>query len=71
MEDGKILLDKEDLESVSSINITNAQEAPRTAISLREEYQYSTRVSLENKEYEELLHLAKRILDKTKEILSE
>ena len=71
IEDGKLSIDKEDLENVSSLSITEMQEAPDTAISLREEYQYSTKVSLENKEYQSLLQLAKRILDKTKEILSE
>lgn len=53
------------------MSITETQEAPDTAISIREEYQYSTKVSLENTEYQELLQLAKRIIDKTKEILSE
>ena len=49
--------------------LQEAQEAPNTAISLREEYQYSTRVSLENNEYQKLLSLAKHILDKTKDAL--
>lgn len=71
IEDKKINLDKNDLEKVSSMDITTAHENTNTAISLREEYQYSTKVSLENKEYQELLGLAKRILDKTKEIIEE
>lgn len=40
-------------------------------VSIREEYQYSTKVSLENNEYKQLLKLAKSILDKTKEIIEE
>ena len=69
IEDGKISISQEDLEKVNTLNITETQESPDTAVSIREEYQYSTKVSLENKEYEELLQLAKRILDKTKETL--
>lgn len=69
IEDKKINLDKNDLEKVSSMNVTDSQETSNTAITLREEYQYSTKVSLENKEYQELLELAKRILDKTKETI--
>lgn len=58
-----------DFEKVTTLNITEAQESPETAVSIREEYQYSTKISLENKEYQELLELAKRILDKAKETL--
>jgi uncharacterized protein (UPF0332 family) len=70
IEDGRILLDKEYLEKVSLMNITETRETPHTAISIREEYQYSTKVSLESNEYQELLQLAKVILEKTKEIIS-
>ncbi len=69
IEDKKINLELKDLEKVSSMSITETQESPDSAISLREDYQYSTKVSLENKEYQELLQLAKAILDKTKETL--
>ncbi len=69
IEDKKIILNQEDLEKVTTLNITETQESPETAVSIREDYQYSTKVSLENKEYQELLQLAKRILDKTKETL--
>lgn len=71
IEDGKIAIELGDLEKVSSMSITETQESPDLAISLREEYQYTTKVSLENKEYQQLLDLAKRILDKTKETLAE
>ena len=71
IEDGKISLQLVDLEKVSSFGITNAQEASDTAIGIREDYQYGTKASLKNEEYQKLLQLAKRILDKTKEILSE
>ena len=69
IEDKKITISQEDLEKVSILNITETQESPETAVSIREDYQYSTKVSLENKEYQELLQLAKLILDKTKETL--
>ncbi len=70
IEDKKINLEENDLNEVTSLNVSEAQESS-TAISLREEYQYSTKVSLENKEYEKLFNLAKKILDKTKEIIEE
>ncbi len=71
IEDQKILLDPNDLEKVSSLNQTETQESPNTAINLREEYQYNTKITLENRDFEELLGLTLRILDKTKEIILE
>jgi uncharacterized protein (UPF0332 family) len=65
--DEKISIEKKDFEKVSSLDISSTQESSRTVVSIREEYQYSTKVSLKDKEYQELLELAKRILDKTKE----
>ncbi len=69
IEDKRIAIGQEDLEKVSMLNIIETQESPETAVSIREEYQYSTKVSLENNEYQELLQLAKRILNQTKETL--
>lgn len=69
VEDGKISLDISDLEKVSSMSDAMTQESPTSAISVREEYQYTPKVYLENNAYEQLLELAKRILDKTKTIL--
>ncbi len=69
IEDKKTAISQEDLERVTTLNITETQESPETAVSIREDYQYSTKVSLENKEYQDLLQLAKRVLDKTKETL--
>ena len=69
VEDKKTTITKEDLEKVATLNITETQESSETAVSIREDYQYSTKVSLENKEYQELLQLGMRILDKTKETL--
>jgi uncharacterized protein (UPF0332 family) len=68
IEDNKIPIKKDDLEKISSLS--EGQEE-RTAVSIREEYQYSTKTALGNKEYEDLLNLAKEILDRTKEIIEE
>ena len=62
----KIDLELSDLEKISFIG--NMHES-NSVLSIREEYQCGTKVSLENKEYEGLLYLTKKILDKTKEIL--
>jgi len=51
---------KEDLDKVSTLDISEAQ-VSSTAVSIREEYQYSSKVNLENNEYQDLLQLAKRI----------
>src|SRR3989344_5848745 len=59
IEDEKITISQEDLGKVSTLGITEAQESPQTAVSIRENYQYSTKLSLEDQEYEELLQLAK------------
>lgn len=70
IDDKKINVKREELEKVSLLNADSHQESP-TAVSIREEYQYSTKVSLENNEYNQLLKLAKNILDKAKEIIEE
>ena len=69
VEDGRTTLELSDVEKVSSMSVTETQESPHSVVSIREESQYTTKVSLESTDYQELLHLAKRILDKTKETL--
>src|SRR3989338_3316876 len=59
IEDKRISLEEQDLEKVSSLRSTEVQEES-TAVNIREEYQYSTKVSMQNKEYQELLSLAKK-----------
>ena len=49
IEDKKIPIEKEDLKRISSFDSLESQE-DSTALNIREKYQYSTRVSLENKE---------------------
>ena len=70
IENNKITLDKKDIEKISHFNTEDSQEES-SVVSIREKYQYSTKVALENKEYEELLNLAKKIIDRTKEIIEE
>lgn len=69
VEDKKISLTKDDLSAISSLDTSNVQETSYTAVSIREEYQYGSKVSLENKEYEKLLALAMKIMERTKEYL--
>src|SRR3989339_2116068 len=45
IEDKKITIKKEDLEKVSILNITETQESSDTAVNIREDYQYGTKVS--------------------------
>ena len=59
IEDKMITISQEDLEKVCTLNIPETHESPETAVSIREDYQYSTKVSLRNKEYQDLLQLAK------------
>jgi len=70
IEDRKITIEKGDLEKIASLNIEGAREES-TVVRMREEYQYSTKVSLEDNKYRYLLHLAKKVLDHTKEIIEE
>jgi len=69
IEDGKIDLDKELIEEIHSLDVEEKQEM--SATELREIEQYGVSLSIENKTYERILELAKKILDKTKEILEE
>lgn len=66
IEDKKISLKKEDLDSVSTLDAAGAQEASPTVVNIREEYQYGSKVSLGDNEYEQLLALSMKIMDKTK-----
>jgi len=69
IEDGLINISKEDLDQVSNLNIEETQHSPRTAIEIREEFQYSTKLSLQEETFQPILDLAKRILDQTKLIV--
>jgi|SRR3989344_1368101 len=70
IEDNKISLDKNMVEKVASLNV-NESPGSATITDIREQYQYGTELSLEDKSYEELLGIVKSILGKTKEIIEE
>lgn len=73
IEDGLIGLEKEDINKISGLDVEEKQESPKakTAINVREEYQYTTELSLEDETLNELLDLSRKILDKTKTIIEE
>jgi uncharacterized protein (UPF0332 family) len=68
IEENKISISKSDLEKISSLG--KGQEES-TVVSIREEYQYNTKTLLGDKEYNDLLNLAKKILDQAKEVIEE
>lgn len=66
--DNKINLDKGMIEKVAALDVKESGSSA-TITDIREQYQYGTKLSLEDKTYEELLNIAKKILGKTKEII--
>ena len=65
IEDGRLAIAKEDVEQVSRLDAEGKHESP-TVVSIREEYQYTTKLSLGTDVLQDLFSLAKRILDRTK-----
>ena len=70
IEDKKIDFDKMLLDKMVLLDITKDNKENSTSIKIREEYQYGTKLSLEENLYKELLELSQKILSKTKEIIS-
>lgn len=70
IEEEIIALTKSDIEAISNLSNESQHISPRTAVSIREQYQYSAQVSLEEDIYKELLELTKRVIDQTKEIVT-
>ena len=68
IENKKINLDKSMVEKVAAFDVKNNMEIS-TIIEIREQYQYGTKLSLEDKTYEDLLSIVKKIMGKTKEII--
>ncbi|MBI2173521.1 MAG: HEPN domain-containing protein [Candidatus Aenigmarchaeota archaeon] len=68
-EDGIISLDSSVLDSIAEMNDTHAER--ETITEIREQYQYGTKLSIDDKIYEELLNNAKRILEESKSIIEE
>jgi uncharacterized protein (UPF0332 family) len=67
IEDNKIDLTLDLLDKISSFNIE--EKAEQTSVEIREQFQYGTSTEVENKTYDELLSLARKVLSKTKEII--
>ena len=70
VEDGAIGVDTGLLESVAKID-PKKQTGRETMTELREQYQYGTKLSMEDKTYEELLDTVKRLLGESKRIIEE
>ncbi len=68
IEDKKIGLDKNLLDKVASLEVPKESS---TSIEIREEYQYGTKLSINENLYKELLELAQKILSQTKVIIEE
>jgi len=67
IEDNEIDLPLDLLDKISSLNIEEKVE--QTSVEIREQFQYGTSTEVENKTYEELSLLARKVLSKTKEII--
>ena len=67
IEDKKINFDKGLLDRIFSLEKQNIEES--TSMEMREEYQYGTKLSLEENLYEEMRRLSVEILSRTKEIV--
>src|SRR3989338_4809817 len=67
IEDKKIDFDKKLLDKISSFDDEKSKE--QTTVKVREQYQYGTRLSLTDNLYDEQLYLAKKIIEKTKELV--
>jgi uncharacterized protein (UPF0332 family) len=66
-EEGKISLSQEILEAVKAIDTEERHET--NVISLRENFQYGTATSIEDKKLEELKNLCRKAIDETKKII--
>jgi|SRR3989338_4358725 len=69
IEDKKINLEGELIDKVAIISQFQGEE--KTALEIREQYQYGTELSLKESLYEDMLNLIKIILEKSKEIIED
>ena len=69
IEDKKISFDKKIIDKIATLKVKEHSE--KTTVDIREEYQYGTKLSIEDNLYEELFSLAKDIISKTKVIVEE
>ncbi|MEK6927782.1 MAG: hypothetical protein AABX11_05105 [Nanoarchaeota archaeon] len=68
IEEGKIKLDKNLLDKLYLLDIQRNKDSP-TGVDIREEYQYGTKLSVDENLYLELSELSNKILLETKEII--
>lgn len=68
LEEKKIELNKSLLDKISALEV---KKEASTSTEIREEYQYGTKLSIEESLYEELLAISQEVLVKTKEIIEE
>jgi uncharacterized protein (UPF0332 family) len=66
-EEGEIILSQEIIEAVKAVDIEERHET--NIISLRENFQYGTATSIEDKKLEELKNLCRKAIDETKRII--
>lgn len=69
IEDGKIDFDTHLLGEIASLDIGESRE--KTSISLREQYQYGTSLSMKDNLYEDLFLLARTVISRTKVVLEQ
>lgn len=70
IEDKKINIDVNVIEKIASLNMKESS-VTATITDIREQHQYGTKLSLEDKTYEDLLAIAKNIIGKSKEMIEE
>jgi uncharacterized protein (UPF0332 family) len=70
VEDKQIDLDISLLNKIDSLEVQRPKEET-TATEMREEYQYGTKLSIDEHLYEETLNIAQKVLSKAKEIIEE
>jgi uncharacterized protein (UPF0332 family) len=71
IEDKTVSFTKKELRQVTELDVQEVQQNPNTAVNVREDSQYSTKLSLGAEKLQSLLGLAKEILHKTKLSLEE
>ena len=67
IEDKKIDFEKETMDRITALDPDKAQD--KTSVKLREQFQYGTRLSMEDDIYEDLFELAKESIEKAKVII--
>jgi uncharacterized protein (UPF0332 family) len=71
IEDGTVNITREEMGRINLFDIEEKYQYAETAVNIREDYQYSTKLSLKDELFKDILDLAKTILDKTKTIIEE